>query len=128
MGVLVKAEITPFRGLKGLTLMYKRNANKPNQIPYESHEYYRPRNSSQPVFECYQIHSQLPFEDVTGLIHEAERLLNDMTCHVWELDREIIDAVLVDKEGAESKKFVQFLQRQFLKVMVRKESIWNRLG
>lgn len=128
MGVLVKAEITPFRGFKGLTLMYRRNSNKPNQIPRETHEYYQVRNVSRGEYEYYQLHSQNPFNDSIGLIQEAEKLLNDMTCHIWSLDREIIDAIVVDRQGAENKKFVQFLQRQFVKVLVKKESVWERLG
>ena len=128
MGVLVKAEITPFRGFKGLTLMYRRNSNKPNQIPHETHEYYQVRNVSRGEYEYYQLHSQTPFNDSIGLIQEAEKLLNDMTCHIWSLDREIIDAIVVDRQGAENKKFVQFLQRQFVKVLVKKESVWERLG
>lgn len=106
MGVMIKAETQPLGRLQGLTLTYEEQLKLPNErTPYMKGD--------------YLFHSS-PYGDTRGLIKEMSDLLAEATVHIWQLDRETIDYVLIDEELAENPSFVRYLQQiELMRVYIK---------
>ena len=109
MGALVKAEMTPFRGAKQLTLSYK-----------ETWTLCDPKCGTRGE---YQFQSSSPISGTLSIIEKYKELIAELAVLVWQLKREPIGRIWVDDELAKNEWFVQFLQQQeYLQVLVRRKS------